>query len=325
MKILAFCFLLLAVAASAQIPSADDRFSPVADRLKAAVNGDNQPAIQTLFAPAMTSALPLEKSSAFFRGLVKDAGKITQVGPPRLSGNRAVLPLTMERARFDLTLTLDSTDKIIGLTVTPPVPDLPTPARNAAVLRLPFAGQWLVVWGGATEAQNYHVVSRAQRRALDLVQADETGKTHRRTGVKNGDFFCYGQPVLAAGDGTVEMAVDGVPDNAPGTPNPLIAVGNCVIVRHKSDEFSVYAHLQLGTLRVKKGERVTAGQPLGLCGNSGNSTEPHLHFHLQNTFVFADATGFAPHFQSVHLTRVGKTTNEADYSPVKGDLVQASE
>lgn len=312
---------LLALAASAQTPT--ERFSRVAGQLQAAMNADDQPGIQKLFAPAMVSALPPDKSSEFFRGLVRDAGKVIQIAPPRSLANPAVLRMTFERGQFDLTLTLDSSDKIIGLFITPSVPDLPVPERNATTLHLPFGGAWLVHWGGATEAQNYHVVSRAQRRALDLVQTDAQGKTHRGDGTKNTDYFCYGQPILAAGEGMVVMAVDGVPDNAPNKPNSLLAVGNCIVIQHKSDEFSVYAHLQPGSLRVKVGDTVTAGQTLGLCGNSGNSTEPHLHFHLQNTFVFADATGFAPHFQSVRLTRAGKTTTEADCSPVKGDLVQA--
>lgn len=322
MKLFALCLLtLLALAASAQTPP-PDRFSRVADRLKTAMNADDQSGIQTLFAPAMVSALPPARSSEFFRGLIRDAGKVTRIGPPRSLTNPAVLRMTFERGQFDLTLTLDSSDKIIGLFIRPSVPDLPVPERNATTLHLPFGGAWLVHWGGATEAQNYHVVSRAQRRALDLVQTDAQGKTHRGDGTKNTDYFCYGQPILAAGEGMVVMAVDGVPDNAPNKPNSLLAVGNCIVIQHKSDEFSVYAHLQPGSLRVKVGERVTAGQTLGLCGNSGNSTEPHLHFHLQNTFVFADATGFAPHFQNVRLTRAGKTTLAADVSPVKGDTIR---
>jgi len=104
--------------------------------------------------------------------------------------------------------------------------------------------------------------------------------------------------------------------------NPFSAVGNCVVLEQAEHEFSILAHLLPYSIQVKPGEAVKAGQVLGRCGNSGNSSEPHLHFHLQNAAVFQDGTGFAPYFQKVRLTRGGKTTVEAEWTPLKDDRVR---
>jgi murein DD-endopeptidase MepM/ murein hydrolase activator NlpD len=62
--------------------------------------------------------------------------------------------------------------------------------------------------------------------------------------------------------------------------------GNFVVIKHADKEFSFLAHLRKDSILVKKGDFVRAGQVIGLCGNSGHSTEPHLHFHLQNNRNF---------------------------------------
>jgi murein DD-endopeptidase MepM/ murein hydrolase activator NlpD len=127
--------------------------------------------------------------------------------------------------------------------------------------------------------------------------------------------------VLAPADGTVVEVIEGVHDNAPGSMNPYSAVGNCVVIQHSEEEVSVLAHFKKGTIVVKTGDKVSRGQLLGLCGNSGNSSEPHVHFHLQNSPVLQDGLGIKCVFQKVDVTERGKTETRASYSPVKGDIV----
>lgn len=79
------------------------------------------------------------------------------------------------------------------------------------------------------------------------------------------------------------MAVDGIKDNLPGTVNPFFVTGNTVVVKTASNEYLYFAHFQQGSILVRKGDKIKAVQILGLCGNSGNSTEPHLHLHAQNS------------------------------------------
>lgn len=104
--------------------------------------------------------------------------------------------------------------------------------------------------------------------------------------------------------------------------NPTFAGGNAVIIRHAENEVSLLAHFQQGSIRVHRGERVKQGQVLGLCGNSGNSSEPHIHFHVQNTPIFPDATGLRCQFEKITVTRNGKNESRTNYSPIKGDIVR---
>jgi len=75
-------------------------------------------------------------------------------------------------------------------------------------------------------------------------------------------------------------------------------LGNHVIIDHGESEFSFLGHLVNGSTRVQVGDHVDAGAPIGLCGNSGHSTQPHLHYHLQNTAVLANGDGLPAQFRS---------------------------
>jgi peptidase M23-like protein len=125
-----------------------------------------------------------------------------------------------------------------------------------------------------------------QRFAIDWNHVGDDGREWHGDGAKNTDYAVYGQEVIAVADGVVENVADGIPENEPGTVNPKVtitvdtAAGNCVQLKLREGVFALYAHLQPGSLRVKPGSRVRRGQVLGLAGNSGNTTGPHLHFHL---------------------------------------------
>ncbi len=127
--------------------------------------------------------------------------------------------------------------------------------------------------------------------------------------------------MLAPADGTVIEVIEGVRDNEPGSMNPYSAVGNCVLIEHRPDEISVLAHFQRGSIVVKTGDKVKRGQVLGRCGNSGNSSEPHIHFHLQHSPVLQDGLGIKCFFQKVLVTVDGKTETRTNYSAVKGDII----
>jgi imidazolonepropionase-like amidohydrolase/murein DD-endopeptidase MepM/ murein hydrolase activator NlpD len=148
--------------------------------------------------------------------------------------------------------------------------------------RLPLDGPVTVAWGGATRAHNYHAVMPDQKWAYDLLVTHE-GRTHRGDGTQVDQYYAYGLPVLSPADGIVHSTRDGDPDEPPGYWRVRRVTGNHVILRVAPDEYLFIAHLQPGSLRVSAGDRVRAGQVLGLVGNSGNSTEPHVHLHLQDT------------------------------------------
>ena len=194
--------------------------------------------------------------------------------------------------------------------------------RNKVELKLPFKGEWTVVWGGDTEELNAHHHDPVQRFAFDFLISDDEGKTHRGEGRRNEDYYAFGKEILAPADGVVVVVIEGVPDNTPGSLNPYSALGNAVYIQHAEWEVSVLAHLKLGSVRVKVGDRVKQGDVIGLCGNSGNSSEPHLHYHLQNTPSIQNAEGVKCYFKDVLVRKSGRKELKREYSPLKGDKIE---
>ncbi len=105
---------------------------------------------------------------------------------------------------------------------------------------------------------------------------------------------------LPPGEGVVVDAKDGVYDNIPGLRNTRDIPGNYVIIDHLNGEFSILAHFKNGSVLVKEGDKVGAGDLIGQCGNSGHSNLPHLHYHLQNTSRWLDGEGLPAQFRNYY-------------------------
>jgi hypothetical protein len=300
-----------------------DRYQKVVDRMVTTFNKEDYPGMCRDFHKIMSDALPLEKSTPIFKEMMNQYGKITKLDPPRVTRpNQAVFPTHFERAILDLIIVLDNDDKILGLLFTPHTPDLPVPEKLETVLSLPFEGKWQVFWGGDTEELNHHHNTQNQQFAFDFLIVDDQGKTHKGEGLKNNEYYAFGKKVLTPADGVVTDVIQGVRDNQPGSMNPYSATGNAVVIQHKEHEVSVFGHFKQDSILVKVGDKFKKGQVLGLCGNSGNSSEPHIHYHLQNTPIIQDGTGIKCFFEKVILIKGGKNTSQTNYSPVKQDIVQ---
>ncbi|MHB8872092.1 MAG: M23 family metallopeptidase [Myxococcaceae bacterium] len=162
-------------------------------------------------------------------------------------------------------------------------------------LRLPFEGPWAVLWGGSEWADNRHTSVSDQRFAYDFL-AMKGGKSYLGAGRTLEQYHCFGRKVLAPGDGTVVTATDGIPDNLPGTINALQLYGNHLVIEHGNGEYSLLAHLKRGSLAVKPGSKVKAGDLVGQAGSSGTSTEPHLHYQLMDGPDYLRAHGMPSQF-----------------------------
>ena len=173
------------------------------------------------------------------------------------------------------------------------------------IVRLPFNGEWYAVSGGADPKLNRHGGGEPQSYAYDLVIMRD-GTTHAGDGSDNQDYFAYGQPVLSPVDGTVVTVVDGIPDNIPGCTNIAYAPGNSVLIDDHNREWVFIAHLQPYRTLVLPGQPVLAGDLLGYCGSSGNSSEPHIHFHMQNGPYIQDASGLPITFASFRQNGVSR-------------------
>lgn len=125
------------------------------------------------------------------------------------------------------------------------------------------------------------------------------------------------EKLIAPCDARVMQVVDGIPDNKPGEMNTLYVPGNTVILKTGNDEYLFFAHFKQHSIVVQEEQEVKRGQLLGLCGNSGNSSEPHLHFHIQDVEDMNKATGIKCYFDNIIVN--GEA--QKDYSPVKGDKV----
>jgi murein DD-endopeptidase MepM/ murein hydrolase activator NlpD len=143
----------------------------------------------------------------------------------------------------------------------------------------PSSDEWTLAHGGRDEETNKHHRHRGQRYAYDIIikRNGRTGRGKR----SNSDYYCYGKILVAPAPGRVVFARDGVAENKPGERGD--GGGNGVIIDHGFGERSSLWHMIPGSVRVKKGDVVKWGQELGRVGNSGRSTAPHIHFHVDTT------------------------------------------
>jgi len=308
---------------SANEPPVVTDVESVAKKIVALFNARDGSAIFGLFNADMGAAVPKAKTEAITLELQAQKGKI--ISTEREAGDKdprsGTFTLKTERGAWRMVLALDDKGAVSGLRFTEPDPPPPEVAKSTIALAFPFKGQWRVDWGGPTKDLNQHVQAPAQRRAADLVIAGADGKTHRGDGKKNDDYYAYGREILAAADGVVSTVIDGVAENEIGSTNRYVLPGNVVILKHGDTLYSVYAHLQPGKIRVKTGAKIKRGQVLGFCGNSGNSSEPHLHFQLQDGPRLEKSWGVEAVFQNAKVTRAGKTDSIAEYTFLKGDLL----
>lgn len=168
--------------------------------------------------------------------------------------------------------------------------------RNATarVISPPFAGgPWLAANGPSNTSGHRRTAVPiageariAQRFATDWIKIGPDGTLFHGDSTKNANWYDYGTPVIAVADGIVTEVKDGIIENVPMSPTMAVPItletvgGNHVNLDIGGGVYAFYAHLQPGSLQVKLGDKVKRGQVLGLLGNSGNSTAPHLHFHI---------------------------------------------
>lgn len=323
-EVLAVVAVLSLAASVVAEETALGRFQEVIGSVVEAINRGDYAGVGEDFSQNMQDFLPLAKRRPFFKNLSAKYGRIKKVGQARfVPPDHAVFVANCEHGKLDITLWLGPEDEVTGLLFLPHETRAPVPERNGTKLSLPFEGRWFVAWGGDTKELNQHHDVPNQRFAFDFLGADAKGRTRKGNSNTNEDFLAFGREILAPADGTVTDVITGVRDNMPGSMNPYSGLGNAVFIQHKEYEVSVLAHLKLGSTRVRVCDRVKKGQVIGLCGNSGNSSEPHLHFHLQNTPIIQDGTGIKCYFQRLNLVDKGDTEPKSDYSPTKGEILIA--
>lgn len=223
-----------------------------------------------------------------------------------------------ERGRQNIQIVANSEGKLSGLFFKPVADNSEGKFdRNRTRLQLPFKGEWFTFWGGDNKRVNYHVAFKPQQGAFDFIVLDKNDKSYQRSGTRNEDYYAFGKPIYAVCDALVYKVVTGVEDNRPSEMNPAQAFGNHVVLLTENEEYIFYAHFQNESIKVKEGDVVKKGQFLGTCGNSGNSSEPHLHLHIQDGPNAIGDTGARCFFHEILVN--GEL--QQDYSPIRGDRI----
>ena len=323
MKILKLAILFALFSLTVMAQSNQEKVQRAAEMVMTAYNAKDYGRIEKEFNAQMSEAITTDKLKEFLDDTHAGLGKIVKLGTPNfVAPTVATFPAEFERGKMELLVALDAEGKIGGLRIAPPQPQkTKNTSRNQTKLALPFKGEWFVFWGGETVKQNYHQDAPNQRFAFDILKIGADGKSHKGDGKTNEDYYAFGQEILAPADGVATYVVDGVQDNVPGEMNRMFVPGNLVIIKHAEGEYSLFAHFKQNSIRIKVGDKITKGQTIGLCGNSGNSSEAHLHYQFQNTPFFADEASMKVFFEKLNVKREGKSELKIDYSPVKGDFV----
>lgn len=201
---------------------------------------------------------------------------------------------------------------------------LPAPKLVPRPVAAPVAGRWSALNSPATRVPSHGTHGHGQTFAIDLVHepADGSRPAFGGRGFRGfrppEDYPGFGQPILAPAAGRVVSVRDRARDHRSrsnwlgfgyllltGTLREIAGsrhlLGNYIILDLGEGVYAVLAHLQRGSVAVRPGDRVDPGAQIGRCGNSGNSSEPHLHFHLMDRPTPLIAAGLPFQFTGVTL------------------------
>ena len=310
--------MLFTLMLSAQ--SEKGNYKDFTQKFKNFYNLKNYDSIFYMFDSKMRKALPKEKAVTFFDDNVSPAGKIIKMEFSNLKQGGHLYKSTFENAVFNIWINLNEFNLISGLLIKPHKSvDLPKLERNETKMILPFKEQWFVFWGGESVAQNYHMADENQQYAYDMIMVDQ-GSSYKGDPKKNENYFVFGKDIIAPCDARVVKVISGVHDNVPGELNPKQLTGNTIVLETLKQEYLMFAHLKQRSILVKEGEVIEQGETIAQCGNSGNSTEAHLHLQLQNVPDFFQATGAKLYFDKIMVNGQIKR----DYIPVKEDFIKNS-
>jgi len=309
-------------------PQPRSELSPEADRLRTALARGDVASIRAWMTPELRARVGLAElrgASARLLGTYGPPMGILEEHTQREGNLRWYSGLTVHGRGGELRpilyqLALDGEARLARLLVREHVfsHEIEAPADHyASITRIHFPahGEWSVLHGGRRRATNYHHKSIGQRFAFDLV-VRRLGRQAPRGARRNEQYYCWGRDVLAPAAGTVVLALDGIVENVPGVRGR--AGGNGVVIDHGFGEFSSLWHFVPGSVRVRVGDRVEVGQPLGRVGNSGRSTAPHIHFHVSKRLPNGREIGLPVEFVDLYVD--GRWHDR--YMPVRGQTVQ---
>src|SRR4029450_1109349 len=245
-----------------------------------------------------------------------------KLGGPSLDRNRALLitqqAFAFNDARDTLRVRVHGNVDGHAAEFTGSIPIKSEFATNKYIF--PLRGIWYV--GNGASFHTGHRWAIPEEFALDIAKIGESGLSHKGDSARFDDYYAYGADVLAAADGHVISAANDQAEDPSAMQRPnesqeayfarlqkeqgerlakgLTAItGNYVMIDHGKNEYSLYAHLRPGSVRVEVGTQVKASDVIGKLGSSGNSTEPHLHFNVCGKCAPLMCAGIPVNFSNV--------------------------
>jgi len=168
---------------------------------------------------------------------------------------------------------------------------------------LPFNGKWTVINGGVDKNLSHSWSIYTQRYAYDFFILDDEGNTFDGDNKSLKSYFCYRKDIIAPADGVVVKAYDKHKDSYVDGKKAYCAsqnmIGNNIVIKHCDNEYSAIAHIMPHSIMVNVGDTVKQGDVIAKCGNSGNTSQPHIHFQLQTGKSFFFSAGLPIAFSSI--------------------------
>jgi hypothetical protein len=153
------------------------------------------------------------------------------------------------------------------------------PEKECVVLELPFNGVWIAGHAGATSMTNSHLKNRY---AIDFLKLGSDNRFYKKKEDLVSDFYSYNEPIYSPANAKVTQVVDSLESDLMFQPDTVNIGGNYVILDIGDEKYVYLGHLKKLSIAIKTGDSVSVGTYIGSVGNSGNSSLPHLHMHVQN-------------------------------------------
>jgi Peptidase family M23 len=221
--------------------------------------------------------------------------------------------------------------------------------RDPVVVDFPLRGErWVAVNSPADRIPSHGVDMLGQRYAFDFLRVDERPGIHAHPagtlrgiviGGRTREAYAWGAPVHMPLDGEILRAVDGVPER--GWLHPVREIGHVLfnaltftparlprilgnhVIARCGDVYAAFAHFAPGSVAVREGQSVRAGDVIGRVGHTGNSTMPHLHFQLMDSLDPLTAKGVPCAFRRYEVARDGTWMDVRDGIPGRDDRIRS--
>lgn len=295
-----------------------ENYQKVASEFKINYNASQNENVYELFDATLKAFLSLEQTSNLLDTVRFNFGGIEKMEFWSIHNSAHVYKTTFEKGVSDIFFTLNDENLITGFFIPRnSTENASRLERNTTNMIFPFKEEAFVFWGGETVETNYHMADINQQYAYDILMV-ANGAPYKGDPSKNESYFIFNKDIIAPCDAKVVQVIKGIKDNTPGVLNTNDITGNTLVLETAQKEYLLFAHLKANSILVQEGDLVRQGQVIAKCGNSGNTSQAHLHLQLQNTVDIFNTIGAKLYFDE--LIRNGQIKKQ--YMPVKEDFVK---